>query len=363
MAKKTVLVVGSGIVGSSIAWHLTRAGCAVTVLDSGDGGGVATPNSFAWLNATWGNPKPYFDLRVRSLREWRRLERELPGLGVKWCGGLLWDLPPDELEAYATEHGRWGYGIRRVGKAEALEIEPNLRNPPELALYVAEEGMVDPLPAARTMLAAAEAAGAKILHNTEVKRLIAEGGRVSGMMTDAGVISADEVVVAAGAKTAQLLDTIGVTLKMDSRPGLLVSSKPTGPLVRGLVLSMGCHIRQTAAGRLLAGSDYGGADPADQAGEKARLLHAKMQAMVRGAEAIELDFHTVGYRPIPADGFPAVGRPGGKPGLYVAVMHSGMTLAPAMGLFATQELLEDVRDPLLAPYHPDRLATSGEQAA
>jgi len=360
MAKKTVLVIGSGIVGSSIAWHLTQAGCAVTVVDSGDGGGVATPNSFAWLNATWGNPKPYFDLRMRSLREWRRLAGKVPGLDVKWCGGLLWDLPPDELEAYAREHEMWGYGIRRVGKAEAMKIEPNLKAPPEFAVHVAEEGMIDPLSAARAMLAAAEADGTRILRKTTVDRLVATGPRISGAMTNAGLISADEVVVAAGAVTGELLETIGVTLKMDTRPGLLASSKPTAPLINGMVLSPGCHIRQTAAGRLLAGSDYGGADPADQAGEKARLLHAKMQTMISGAEAIDLDFHTIGYRPIPEDGFPAVGRPDEMPGLYVAVMHSGMTLAPVVGLFAVQEILDDVRDPLLAPYRPDRPALLGD---
>ncbi len=79
-----------------------------------------------------------------------------------------------------------------------------------------------------------------------------------------------------------------------------------------------------------------------------------VRAMVAGAEGLELDFHSIGYRPTPADGFPAVGRPRGREGLYVAVSHSGITLAPAIGLFAADEILNGQRDPLLAPYHPDR---------
>ncbi len=355
MAKR-VLIVGSGIIGASIAWHLAKAGAAVTVLDGSDAGGLATRTSWAWINASWGNPEPYFRLRERAMLEWRRLDRDLPGLTVNWCGGLTWDLPPDELEAYAKQHSAWGQGIRRVDRAEILRIEPNLKNPPDFALHVAEEGVAEPLAAARAMLAGAEALGAKVIAHAHVKWLVEDGGRVAGAMTEEGVIHADEIVVAAGAGTVQLLDSIGIKLKLTTPPGLLVHSKPAPELLRGLVMSPGLHVRQTAEGRLVSGTDFAGADPVDRAGDAARELQAKVQAMVRGAEAVELDFHTVGYRPTPADGFPAIGRPRNRAGLYAAAMHSGVTLAPAVGRFAAQELLEGRRDPLLAPYHPDRPA-------
>ena len=104
----------------------------------------------------------------------------------------------------------------------------------------------------------------------------------------------------------------------------------------------------------MAGTDFAGADPEGKADELAADLQAKVEAMVRGAEGIGLDFHTVGFRPTPADGFSAVGRPRGRAGLYVAVTHSGVTLAPAIGRFAADEILDGRRDPLLTPYHPDR---------
>ena len=74
-------------------------------------------------------------------------------------------------------------------------------------------------------------------------------------------------------------------------------------------MTPGLHIRQTAEGRIVAGTDFAGADPEGKADELAADLQASVEAMVRGAEGIGLDFHTVGYRPTPADGFPAVGRP------------------------------------------------------
>jgi len=63
-------------------------------------------------------------------------------------------------------------------------------------------------------------------------------------------------------------------------------------------------------------------------------------------------------RPMPEDGFPAVGFVPGPEGLYVAVMHSGVTLAPAIGRFAAEEILDGARIDLLAPYRPSRFATA-----
>ena len=73
-----------------------------------------------------------------------------------------------------------------------------------------------------------------------------------------------------------------------------------------------------------------------------------------GAENLALDFYTVGYRPTPADGLSAIGRFGGRPGLYTVVTHSGITLAPALGLFAAQDILTGARDALLETFSPDR---------
>ncbi|TIQ62348.1 MAG: FAD-binding oxidoreductase, partial [Mesorhizobium sp.] len=51
-AGKHVIVVGAGIIGASIAWHLAKAGAKVTIVADSGAGGVATPNSFAWINAS-----------------------------------------------------------------------------------------------------------------------------------------------------------------------------------------------------------------------------------------------------------------------------------------------------------------------
>lgn len=354
MAKR-IIVIGAGIIGSSIAWHLAKAGAEVTVLDGSEAGGVATRNSWAWINASWGNPEPYFRLRARSMQEWGQLDREVPGLAVDWCGGLLWDLPPDKLEDYAVQHNSWGYGVRRVKRAEILRIEPNIKTPPDDAVHVAEEGKVEPLAASLAILNGAKDLGVHVLPNCHVKWLVEKDNRVVGVAIDDGVLHADEVVVAAGAGATALLSSIGISTELNTPPGLLVSSKPMGEALKGLIMTPQLHVRQTSEGRLIAGTDFSGATNIDDIEGSAAALYGHVQGLVAGSENVGMDFHTVGYRPTPADGFPMIGRPFNREGLYLAVMHSGITLAPAVGLFACDELLGGKRHELLSPYHPDRL--------
>lgn len=352
---KQVIVIGAGIIGASIAWHLARAGAGVTVIADSAVGGLATPNSFAWINASWGNPEPYFRLRTFAMAEWTRLARDLPGLPLSWCGGLCWDLSAAEMEAYATEHSGWGYGIERVDRAGAARIEPNLAELPDFALHVAEEGVAEPVAATKALLADAGRHGARILSST-VTALAETSGKVTGVDTSHGLMAADEVVIAAGVGAPDIAATAGISLPIETPPGLIIHSRPYRKLLNGLVLAELLHMRQTAEGRIIAASDFGGADPGVDAEATARELFAVLKAMLRGGEGLELDFHTVGYRPTPIDGFPIIGRAEGMDGLYVAVMHSGITLAPAVGLFAAREILDDQRDPLLAPYGLSRFA-------
>jgi glycine/D-amino acid oxidase-like deaminating enzyme len=354
---KAIVVVGAGIIGASIAYHLARAGAPVIVVDAGEPGGLATRASWAWINASWGNPKFYFRFRIRSMKEWRRLGEEVPGIGVRWCGGLLWDLPKDQLEAFAREHESWGYGIRRVSRAEAQKIEPNLAEPPAFAVHVAEEGVVEPLIAARALLAAARSLGVEVRGHTHVKRLLASDGAVVAIETEQGQIAADRVVLAAGAGVPPLAAGIGVNVPLTTPAGLLVHSRPVGKLLNGLVMAPELHLRQTAEGRLVAGSDFGGAEPGRAPEETARALFAKVQAMVKNGDRLEFDFHGVGYRPTPADELPIIGTVPGTGGLSLAVMHSGITNAAAVGLFVAREILENERDELLTPFGLERFTS------
>jgi glycine/D-amino acid oxidase-like deaminating enzyme len=352
---KKIIIVGAGIIGASIAWHLARKGASVTVVATKPGG-IATPNSFAWINASWGNPEFYFHFRRRAMAEWTRLATDVPSLPLRWCGGLCFDLPRDELEAYAVEHGAWGYRIKRVGPAESASIEPGLAAPPPFALHAPEEGAIEPEAAAKILLADAFRQGAAFLSDVEILRLVIENGNVVGIETANGVLTADQIVLAAGAGTVALAASADIDIPVETPPGLIVHSKPYRRVLNGLVLAEELHMRQTSENRIIAGSDYGGTDPGEEPEKAAEELFTKVRAMLRDADDLELDFFTVGYRPTPKDGFPIIGRVESKPRVYLAVTHSGVTLAPLVGLLAATEIIDGTDDPSLMPF---RLARFG----
>jgi glycine/D-amino acid oxidase-like deaminating enzyme len=356
LAQKHVIVVGGGIIGASLAYHLVRAGARVTLLDEEkERGGVATPKSWAWINASWGNAEAYFRLRLHSMTLWRGLDKAVPGLRVNWCGGLLWDLPEDELRSYVKRQSSWGYDIKLVDRERAWKIEPNLVEPPGIAAHAAEEGAVEPVHAVTCLLAAAEQYGVQVLSGARAIRLAEDRESIKGVMTDDGVLEADDVVVAAGAATPKLLQTVGIALPLDTPPGLLVTSEPPPELLNGLVMAPELHVRQRPDGSLIAGSDFGGTEPGSDPEATAEQLFTKVKAMIRGAGNLKMAGYAIGYRPTPPDGVSAVGRIEGKPGLYVCVTHSGITLAPALGELGALEILEGERDPLLEHFSPDRL--------
>lgn len=354
-----VIVVGAGIIGASIAWHLSRQGAVVTIL-AGKSGGEATPNSFAWINAGWGNPEPYYRLRMRSIQAWKRIAEALPSIPLSWCGGLCWDLPPGQLEAYAVEHGGWGYDIQPVDRQQSAIIEPNLIEPPAFALHARIEGTVEPVAATRIMLGDAFRLGATQLIGTEVKGLVRKGGKVMGVETAEGTLLADHVVLAAGTGTAAIAATAGIDIPLHSPPGLIVHSRPHAKILNGLVIGPQLHMRQTDEGRIIAGGDFGGSDPGKNPQQAADALFVRMKAMLHGAENLELETYTIGHRPTPADGFPIIGPADGIQGLYVAVMHSGITLAPLVGQLAADEILHATHDDMLARFRLSRF--SGTQA-
>jgi glycine/D-amino acid oxidase-like deaminating enzyme len=188
-----------------------------------------------------------------------------------------------------------------------------------------------------------------------VERLVVTGGRISEVMTDRGGFEADDVVLAAGVATAEMLKPLGLDFAMDAPPGLLISTEPVGPTLNGLIMSPELHVRQTPEGRLVAGSDFGGMDPGHDAEAASKKLFAALQGFIKNGPELRFSHYTVGYRPTPKDGVSAIGRVDGVAGLYMCCTHSGITLAPALAALGAAELLSGEDQPLLSPFRPNRL--------
>ena len=150
MTNKIIAVVGAGLVGASVAWHLSICGMDVSVFDKNEPGSGASGHSFAWINAFSKQPRHYFDLNYRSMDRWHRFAEDLDeDIGLRWGGNITYCSDPDEGKRLASECERlnsWGYSARLISSEELSNLEPNLEiGQFHTGIYTREEGHVLPV--------------------------------------------------------------------------------------------------------------------------------------------------------------------------------------------------------------------------
>jgi glycine/D-amino acid oxidase-like deaminating enzyme len=367
-------VVGGGIVGAAIAMYLADAGARVTVFERAGPAMGATRNSFAWLNAFVADPH-YRALRLASMATYRVHDRRL-GLGIVWGGYLNW--ASDEIEAAvvranAADLDGSSFPVRWLDGNEVALLSPQLvPGPIAAALYSAIDGHLDPVYVTRRFLERAVAGGAALRIPADVQALDFRRGRLAAAVTTAGRVPLDRLVVAAGVDTPSVLALAGFTLRLRHAPGILAHSAPLPALTR--LVHEGpsdLSFKQMADGSIV-GTDAPAppdrpehamirAGASDFPSEALRALHgnrilARIATVLPAARDARLERLTLGFRPMPPDDLPIVGPVPGAPDIYVSVTHSGVTLAPILGRYATRELIDG--DPLdvLAPYRPARFS-------
>lgn len=327
-----VVVVGAGIVGSSVAYHLARRGVPVTLLEQGPGPATGvTGDSFAWIRSSGGHwPGGAQDLREYVRADYRRLEGELPEVSVRWTGSLSW--------AYAPAQGqRPGPGQFRIGRSDIAALEPNLRNPPTPAIHTPSDAGVDPTAMTHALITAAKAHGATVLHNTAVTSLQVAGGRVEGVLTSTGLHSAATVVLAAGTNVPTLCEPLAADLAITASPATLARVTAPPGLVKTIVARTEFEVREVRDGELLLVVPHveGSATALAQAAQQA-LQHLK--EAFQGSDQCRLLGYRTARRPVPAHG-PVIGYATHDRSVYVAVMHSAITLAPTVGRLIAEELV------------------------
>ena len=350
--RPSVIIAGAGIVGATLAYHLASAGAAVTIIERSRPASGVTARSFAWINVVRGNAPAIARLRSLAIADYRCLERELNGaLAIDWSGALTWSENPAESERLVAEHTARGHDVRLVERDEVCRLEPRLAAPPPVAVHAPGEGALDPVAATLTLVRSAVEAGARLVEGTEVQGLAATDGRVRGVVLPSGTIEADTVVLAAGTSSKAICAGIGIELPVESSPATLTRFAGPGGLVGHVVAGPDIEIRQDAAGRLFV-SDYyvEGESPEDRAANTLALIRRRFH----GADTVTPVDARVGWRPMPADGMPIVGFTPNAPGLYLAVMHAGVVMAPVVGRLATGEIVAGDEAEALAPCRVSR---------
>jgi glycine/D-amino acid oxidase-like deaminating enzyme len=365
-----VVVIGAGIIGASIAYNLTRRpGVEVTVVEKASPGSGASSHSFAWTNAFDKEPQHYNTLNRDSMETWHRFSRAIGAAeAFESNGGLLIvnsDDGAERLRARVATLQSWGYRCRMMPLDEVAALEPGLNGEGFTAASYSEvEGHADVPRVIEACLQRARERGATVMTSTALTGLQRDaGGRVEAVETTAGRLACDVVVLAGGTDTPALAALAGVTIPQPVSPGIVVRTDPRPRLFTAISVAHlpalsakrpDIHIRQTADGVVQFGQGTQESLNNDDSQAHAddlldRAIH--YFPALKGATALR---QPVGYRPMPADGLPVLGFAQAAPNLYLALMHSGVTLAPIVGELAVLEVVDGASVGELAPYRAER---------
>lgn len=373
------VVIGSGAFGSSTAYHLTRRGLSVALVDQHALGSQTSPRA-AGLTSKADTMSTMARLRHEACEALERFESEM-GRSVDFhrSGSLraAYTDPAVERVRIAQETAQ-GLGIeaRLIDAAEAGRLAPHFKpGDARRILHVPSDGWVDPARVAIGFATRAGELGARLLPFTPVEGLLSDGGRATGVVTPRGPIHAPVVVDAAGGWTARVVAGSGITLPLvpvrhqlfitEAIPGVA----PLQPIVRLVEASV--YVRYEQGGLMFGGYEdvprvlgREGLAPGFQIASLEldlgvlRGLVDEVAAHFPALRDAKIAVHRGGAPTMTPDGRPILGRVPGLEGLFVAsgCCVGGLSLSPAAGRALADLIVDGKSDPDLGPLSVERFA-------
>jgi glycine oxidase len=346
MRMPDVLVIGGGVIGLGVAWRCTQRGLKVTVVDPAPGSGASSAAAGMLAPATelhYGE-QALLQLNLDSARRYPQFAAELAAasghdVGYRRSGALVaaWDDADlanlRDLQAFGSS---LGVATELLTGREIRRREPALASAVAGGLYAPDDHAVDNRRLHAALLEAVRVSGGE-LRRERVVALEKSATRVSGIRTDQGhAISADTVVLAAGAWSAQLPDPGGGALP-PIRPvkGQTVRLRVPGPpllrhVIRGTIKGSPVYLVPRDDGELVVGasSEEVGFDLAPRAGAVYELLR-DAQSLIPLLGEVQFGEVSTSVRPGSPDNAPIIGR-SSIPGLVLATGHyrNGILLTP-----------------------------------
>jgi glycine/D-amino acid oxidase-like deaminating enzyme len=356
MQTAEVVIIGGGIVGSSIAYHLTQAGCRDVLVierETAQGKG-STGKSMGGVRAQFSTPVS-IQMSLYSIPFYANFDETLGHPAGYRPQGYLFCATTEKHLAYlrANHEKQVALGLKNVRLVTAEEIRgrfPQLRSDDIIGgSFCSTDGFVDPYSAMIGLMSWAAEHGATLWKHTEVTGIRRDSRGVAGVETTRGAVETRKVVNAAGPWAAAIADMAGVDLPVEPLRRMLVPTEPfdqfphDAPMI--IDMSNGFHFRPEGLGFLMAWND-----PEETPGYKTDFEPTFIEKILtRAADRVPI-FENLAVNPKRAwaglyemtpDHHPILGEAPEVPGFFLANGFSGHGVmhAPATGKILSDLIL------------------------
>jgi glycine/D-amino acid oxidase-like deaminating enzyme len=412
-----VVIVGAGIVGLCIAWHLSRRGAAVTIFDpnppgsgcsSGNAGALsagsvvplAMPGLLRSVPAMLFNPKAPLHIPIRywlkaspwlaqfvgaarptrvahiaealsslyhpAIERHREILAELDALDLIRTDGQLYvyrnqgQLNKDR-EAWDLRR-RHGVRVEEIDRREIARLEPAVSSAYQIGIFLPDQGMsANPLRQANAIADGLRRRGVRFVRES-VESLTVNGQRVDGVNTATGKRSADVVVVAAGAWSASLLQSLGYRIPLESQRGYHIDIPAPGVTVHRPIIPADrkVFVSPMETGLRVAGTVEFGGLKAPPSPKRAHLLLDDLTAVLPDVPTNGHTPYWMGHRPCLPDSLPVLGESARWGGLWFGFGHGhlGLTASAVTGDVIARGIFRERLNLDLRPFAAERFSGS-----
>ena len=368
-----IVVLGAGVMGASIAFHLAkRKAGQVVILDKDHVGHGGSGRSSALIRMHYSFP-PEVQLALVSSKMFQNWNEIVGAPGDFRKTGFVRIVHPHETERLKLNvemQRRLGAKVELIDKKDLAKLQPDWNvDDVEVAAYEPDSGYGDGAGVANDFLQAARQLGIAYFSRTRAIELKTQSGRIAGVLTDRGIIAAPTVIAATGPWTRPLLRQAGYDLPIECEYHQVAILRNDSDMEGGDCACIdsvtATYFRSDAQDKFLVGDFYGKrpVDPDDfpQRASDVGLEEFLERACRRvpklaGAEVMR---GVTGVYDMTPDSRPLLGEIPAIAGLYVCAGFSGMgfKISPAIGLAMSELMLDGLGKTVdISAFRPDRFA-------
>jgi glycine oxidase len=363
-----VVIVGGGVIGCAIAYHLRKSGIDVTVLDRG-GIGEEASSAAAGLLAPLGSlsgPGPFADLVLASFALFPALVPELEdasGIDLEYeqTGALRVVRDTKQIANLRKRMKAWqplGLQMHWLTGDEARQREPLLAPGVCAAIYAPEESQIKASHVVKAFSLAATNRGAKLYSHSEIIGIQHHNARITGVYTSQGeTIVCNHLVIAAGAWAARCNEWLNIELPVSPQRGQILTLRQPSPPLRHIVFGEAAYFAPKSGETVIVGATREEVDFDKQltAAGIAWLLNTAIR-LIPALENSPIDQMWAGLRPRTPDNQPVLGPAEDWENVTLAIGHGsvGIMLSAITGKAIAELVIKGEVPELLRPFSLER---------